>query len=198
MEEETKVLIARFKQGDTGSFKRLAGLYANRVSSIIYYILGETPSEAEDLAQEVFIKVYRNLNSFREMSKFSTWLYRITVNTVWDYLRKQKRRKTISLEEIEDEGQSAVGASPETVRKELQQKELAEKLKILIQRLPYKYRTVIVLKDIENLSYKDIAKVSRCSIGTVESRLFRARMMLKDKAQKTPWAREITNGEKYL
>lgn len=191
MEEEIKGLIRRFKKGDTSSFEKLVEHINNRVSNIIYQLLGGSSSEVDDLAQEVFIKIYYNLRNFREEAKFSTWVYRITVNTVWDYLRKQKHRKTISLEDLEPTEPGILTSKPESVTREVQQKELKKLLGKLIQELPLKYRAVLILKETEGLPYKEIAKILRCSIGTVESRLFRARLVLKDKIQKSPWWREL-------
>lgn len=191
MEEETKELIRKFKEGNISSFEKLVELYSSRVSNIIYQLLGGFHNETDDLAQMVFIKVYHHLNNFRAEAKFSTWLYRITVNTVWDYLRKQKHRKTVSLEALEQKGPCILTSKPSSVTKDVQQEELKELLGRLIQELPLKYRTVLILKELENLSYKEISKVVNCSIGTVESRLFRARIALKDKIQKSPWGREL-------
>lgn len=154
-------------------FEKLVNQYASRVSNIIYQMLG-SPNEVDDLSQEVFIKAYRHLKYFRKESKFFTWLYRITVNTVWDYLRRQKHRKTVPLEGIE----------PIHIDNNSELKEL---LNAEIRKLPLKYRTILILKDIEGLSYKEIAKILRCRIGTVESRLFRARDALREKLEKTGW-----------
>lgn len=159
------------------NFEKLVNQYAGRVSNIIYQMLG-SPNEVDDLSQEVFIKVYKHLKYFRKEAKFFTWLYRITVNTVWDYLRKQKHRKTVPLE----------GLEPIHIDNNSELKEL---LNAEIKKLPIKYRTMLILKDIEGLSYKEIAKILRCRIGTVESRLFRAREALREKLEKTNWWRDF-------
>lgn len=158
-------------------FEKLVNQYASRVSNIIYQMLG-SPNEVDDLAQEVFIKVYQHLKYFRKESKVFTWIYRITVNTVWDYLRKQKYRKTVPLEGIEPTHTDTNG-------------ELKELLSAEIKRLPIKYRTILILKDIEGLSYKEISNILRCRIGTVESRLFRAREALRERLEKTGWWRDF-------
>ena len=183
MEEEIKQIIRQCKLGDIGSFEKLVNRYAGRVSGIIYHMIGYS-SNTDDLAQEVFIKVYRNLNHFREAAKFSTWLYRITVNTVWDYLRKQKNRTTIPLDVI------SPLPIPETITTGAQKAELKQLLNRELQKLPLKYRTVLILKEIEGLSYKEIARVLNCRIGTVESRLFRARNNLLKIIKKTAWWRD--------
>lgn len=158
-------------------FKELVDQYAGRVSNIIYQMLGSA-NDVDDLSQEVFIKVYRHLKYFRKESRFFTWLYRITVNTVWDHLRKQKHRKTVPLEGIEP-----IHSDTDT--------ELKELLNAEIKKLPIIYRTVLILKDIEGLSYKEIAKILRCRIGAVESRLFRAREALRERLEKTGWWRDF-------
>lgn len=180
MEEEISQLIRQCKQGDTGSFEKLVNQNASRVSNIIYQMLS-SPNDVDDLAQQVFIKVYQHIKDFKEESKFSTWLYRITVNTVWDYLRKQKHRKTVPLEEI----------APIPVYDKEDTGELKKLLNIEIQKLPFKYRTIIILKDIEGLSYNEISKILKCRIGTVESRLFRARQELRGKLEKMGWWRDF-------
>lgn len=179
MEEEIVQLVKQCKEGNTGSFEKLVKQHAGRVSGIIYQMLGSS-NEVDDLAQEVFIKVYNSIKYFKEKSKFSTWIYRITVNTVWDYLRKQKHRKTIPLDEIK----------PIKAPVKTDNSELKELLNIEIQKLPLKYRTPLILKDIEGLSYKEISNILKCRIGTVESRLFRARKFLREKLEKAKWWRD--------
>lgn len=190
MEATIRELIERIKQGDNGAFEVLVNQYSARVSNTIYHILGIS-SDVDDLAQEVFIKVYKHLDNFNQKSKFSTWLYRITVNTVYDYLRKKRHRRTISLEELEPEEPGRFTALPEAVTGQAEQNELQKLLHKLIQELPVKYRTVVILKDIEGLAYNEIAGIMKCSLGTVESRLYRARMALRDKLKRTPWGREL-------
>ena len=183
MEEEIRQIIRQCKLGNIGSFATLVTRYGGRVSGIIYHMIGYS-SNTDDLAQEVFIKAYRNLTHFRETAKFSTWLYRITVNTVYDYLRKQKVRTTIPLDKT---GPLPV---PETITTGAQKAELKQLLNRELQKLPLKYRTVLILKEFEGFSYKEIADVLHCRIGTVESRLFRARNSLLDKIKKTNWWRD--------
>lgn len=161
-------------------FEGLVKKHAGRVSNIIYQMLG-SPNEVDDLSQEVFIKVFRHIKDFREEAKFSTWLYRITVNTVWDYLRKLRHRKTIPLEDV--------SPIPADDRKE--DSELKQLLNTEIQKLPVKYRTVLILRDIEGLSYREISKILKCRIGTVESRLFRSRQILREQLEKLGWWRDF-------
>lgn len=169
MEDER--LIERFLSGDEEGFEMLVKKYQNHVVNIVYSLTGET-QDADDIAQEVFIKVYKNLGSFSKKAKFSTWLYRITVNTTYNHLKKEKRYVPSDYRKDSD-------VFKKIPLEDLERGELKELIRKSIEKLPFKYRTVIVLKEIEGLSYKEIAKSLGCRIGTVESRLFRARYMLK-------------------
>ncbi len=168
---EDNVLIERFLSGDEEGFEMLVKRYQDRVINIIYSLTGEA-RDADDIAQEIFIKVYRNLPTFNKKAGFSTWLYRICVNTTYNYLKKEKRY--LPLDYIQESDVFKKGSLDN-----LESKERQELIKEAIERLPFRFRTVIVLKEIEGLSYKDIAKTLGCRIGTVESRLFRARDMLR-------------------
>jgi RNA polymerase sigma-70 factor (ECF subfamily) len=164
-------LIDRFLLGDELGFEILVKKYQNHVINMVHSFLGKT-HHIEDIAQEVFIKVYENLSSFKRKADFSTWLYRITVNTTYNYIKKEKRHTSLRLIKEKD-----------SLKKASLENFYGKEKQLLIRKglgkLPFKYRTIIVLKDIEGLSYKDIAKILGCRIGTVESRLFRARARLK-------------------
>lgn len=190
MEAKIKELIEKIKNGDIGSFEQLVTRCNSRVSNTIYHLLGYT-SDVDDLSQEVFLKVNRYIKNFKEKSNFATWLYRITVNTVWDYLRRKKNRPVVSLDQIEADTPGFLSRQQEKVTHTVQQKEIQKFVHKLIQDLPIKYRTVLILKDIEGCAYQEIANILKCSIGTVESRLFRARAALKEKIKKSPMGREL-------
>lgn len=169
---EDDALIEKFLEGaKEEGFEMLVKKYQNRVVNIAYSLAGQA-HDADDIAQEVFIKVYKNLDSFNRKAEFSTWLYRITINTAYNYIKKKKR---FIPTDFVDRPDTIKAASSE----DLGGDERQASIKKAIERLPLKYRSVIVLKEIEGLSYRDIAKTLNCSIGTVESRLFRARSMLK-------------------
>ncbi len=172
--EEDNVLIKQFLEGDIRGFEMLVRKYQNRVLNIIYSVIGQD-GESEDITQEVFIKVYNSLRAFNAKAQFSTWLYRISVNTTYDFLRKRKH--FVSEEEIpEIETRPQEGAA-----EILHIKEREELLRKSLEALPFKYRTAVVLKDIDGLGYRQIAKILGCSIGTVESRLYRGRQLLKER-----------------
>ncbi|MEO8398315.1 MAG: sigma-70 family RNA polymerase sigma factor [Ignavibacteriaceae bacterium] len=168
--EEDFSLIKQFIEGDESTFKNLVQRHKEKVRNIIYLSIGSV-DVVDDIAQEVFITVYKNLNKFRFESQFSTWLYRITVNKCKDYLRRMKiRRIFIPLdEEHNNYGYNASHESDNT----------AEVVRKGIAKLPEKLRVPLLLKDIEGLSYQEIAETVDCEIGTVKSRIFRAREGLK-------------------
>jgi RNA polymerase sigma-70 factor (ECF subfamily) len=168
---EDNILIDKFLSGDQEGFEMLVKKYQNKVLNIVYSLIGAA-HQAEDIAQEIFIKVYNQLHSFKREAEFSTWLYRVAVNTTYNYIKKEKRY--IPLENIK-----RAQALGKNALENLESKERRQIVNKAIESLPFKFRTVLVLKEIEGLSYKDIAKTLGCRIGTVESRLFRARDMLK-------------------
>jgi len=163
-------LIQRCKEGDLEAFEMLVKEYRNQAVNVAYSLLG-CRAEGEDAAQEAFIKIYRGIGGFKEESKFSTWLYRIVVNTVYDFLRR-KKHAPISLEDIKYE--------PSVLSKETEFQDSKELINEALTRLSFKYRSVLILREIEGLAYKEIAEVLKISIGTVESRVFRGRALLKD------------------
>ncbi len=175
-------LIEKSVNGDLQAFEELIEPYQQKVYNLCYRMIGNS-HDAVDLSQEVFLKVYKALKKFRKDSSFSTWLYRITMNTCTDELRKRKKQKrVISLERIEDAGMGIAetesdGNSPEF---ELSRKESRYEIVSAINKLSYKFKAVIVLKDLHGFTYKEIADIQKCSVGTVKSRLSRARNYLKD------------------
>lgn len=165
--------IEQFLRGEQEGFEMLVRKYQDRVLNIVYSLIG-MDRESEDIAQEVFLKVYRNLRSFKQRCQFSTWLYRIVVNTTYDFLRK--RRNFISDKDI-PEMIAANGGSPKDA---LLTKERESMVQKALSSIPLKYRTALILKDIDGLSYIEISRVLCCRIGTVESRIYRARQFLKE------------------
>ena len=167
-------IIDRFKNGDDSAFEGLVLKYQDMIFSLCRNILGNT-HDAEDAAQDTFIKAYRNLNHFRPDASFYTWLYRIAVNTCLDY---KKRPFFESFFKKSGEGEELVNEpssdwpSPERL---YESKQIGLALRESLGKLSLKLRTVIILKEIEGLSYEEIAEVLDVSIGTVKSRISRAR-----------------------
>ncbi len=164
-------LIKRFIDGDESTFRTLVQRHKDKVRNIIYLTLN-TSEPVDDITQEVFITVYKNLKSFRFESQFSTWLFRITVNKCKDHLRKIKVRQIFS--PVHDD-EHEVGYT--TDHDNFDMKEILNKA---ITKLPDKLRIPLCLKDIEGLSYQEIAEMVQCEIGTVKSRIFRAREGLRE------------------
>jgi len=141
--------------------------------------------DASDVAQEVFIKIYKSIGSFKKQSAFSTWVYKITINTCRDELRKQKnKRNTISLDQsicLEDnEVERQIQSNDPTPELVAEKRETGKLIKEAIFNLSDEYKEVVILRDIQGFSYSDIAKILNCPEGTVKSRINRARGMLKD------------------
>ncbi len=161
-------LIKQFIDGDESVFSELLKRHKEKVRNIIYITLSNTDG-VDDIAQEVFITVYRHLKSFRFESQFTTWLYRITINKCKDHLRK-KNIRSIFLPLKDDEPVF------ESINEDTDIKHIVLNA---IATLPDKLRIPLVLKDLEGFSYQEIADTMECEIGTVKSRIFRAREALK-------------------
>lgn len=180
--EEDLELLGKFKKGDQHAFEFLVRKYKITVFNTIYSIIGNT-QEADDIAQEVFLKVYTKAGSFKGESSFSTWLYRITVNKCIDELRK-RNNKIISYEtefgEEEKLKLKDVLASKEAdITEELRQKELQDIIQKAMNSLPEKDRIILTLKEIEGLSYNEISQIMKISLAKVKIWLFRARAETK-------------------
>ena len=176
--EIDRQLVARAQRGDKRAFELLVEKYQRKLARLLSRFIRD-PAEVEDVTQEAFIKAYRALPAFRGDSAFYTWLYRIGINTAKNYLMAMGRRAPTSTEkeaeEAEgfDEGEQLRDINtPESV---LLTNEIAETVNATIEQLPEELRTAIQMREIEGMSYEDIAKAMDCPIGTVRSRIFRAR-----------------------
>lgn len=182
--EVDQQLVVRAQRGDKQAFGLLVSKYQRKLARLLSRLIRD-PAEVEDVAQETFIKAYRALPTFRGDSAFYTWLYRIGVNTAKNYLVSQGRRAPTSTEfdseEAEgfDEGEQLRDSNtPERI---LQSKQVGETVNAAMEALPDELRTAIMLREIEGLSYEDIARIMDCPIGTVRSRIFRAREAVAEK-----------------
>jgi RNA polymerase sigma-70 factor (ECF subfamily) len=162
-------LIERCRAGDEQACEELVRQYQDRVFALIYRITGDA-ERVEDIAQEVFLRAFRSLKKFRGGSSFYTWLYRITVNTTLNALRASSRRQETSLE-------VDLGADPVEAAAHRQG---ARRAKEATDQLDEQYRAIVYLREIQGLSYEEIAEVVALPVGTVKSRLFRARQNLKE------------------
>lgn len=178
-------LIRRSQNGDKSAFGELIELYQGFVYNTAFYMV-KNSDDAFDLTQDTFFKAYKSISAFRFECKFSTWLYRICQNCARDFFRKQKKRQNdISLCDYDKEGdlveRDIADPSPaQDPEDSLLQKERARIVRDAILSLPREYREIIVLRDIEGYSYEDIAAALGTRLGTVKSRLFRAREKLKE------------------
>ncbi len=176
MKEEIRKLIKKAQAGDTAAFHELVKLHDERVM-ILAYQLTHNEEDAEDLYQEVFIKAYKNIGSFRFESQFYTWLYRITVNTAYNFKRKQSR---LNLFDPEDEANAGdLSWIADTDNDDSSRGEIMGAVKTAMTVLPQKQRTVFILKHLENLKIKDIASILNITEGTVKRYLFRAMEKLR-------------------
>jgi RNA polymerase sigma-70 factor (ECF subfamily) len=171
-------LVSSARGGDHEAFAALIGRYETRVVRLVRGMVPE--SDVEDVTQDAFLKAYRKLGAFDGRSSFYTWLYRITANTAMDWRKREKHRRHAPLPEG-PEGEDAVpaeDAGPETATS---RRELKARIDAAIEALPDKYHEILVLREIEGLSYEDISARLGMSKGTVESRLFRARERLRER-----------------
>jgi RNA polymerase sigma-70 factor (ECF subfamily) len=172
-------VINRFKDGDTSAFEEIILKYQDKIYNLCRHMLGNA-HDAEDTAQDVFLKAYQNLNKFKPEASLHTWLYRIAVNTCIDYRRKPFFESLFKTSKAGDEfmiDQLDGSPSPERL---YESKQIGDAIQFALGRLSGKLRTVIVLKEIEELSYEEIAEVLDVSVGTVKSRISRAREELKE------------------
>lgn len=174
--EDEQAIIRRAQRGDLDAFNALVAAYQDSAYTLAYRIMGETHSAA-DAAQEAFITAYRRLNTYRGGS-FRAWMLRITTNQCYDELRRRQRRPAVSVEELGDE--PALPDDADTPEEVVQQRELQRAIQDCIRALNPDQRVVLVLCDVEGLDYQAIADNVGAQIGTVKSRLSRARAAVRD------------------
>lgn len=169
-------------EGSEEAFVEMLELYQGRIYSVVHRIVTDA-AECEDVVQEVFLKVLRNIRSFNFKSTLYTWLYRIAVNAAVDARKKHGPQKMMSIYR-EDGKAHEIRSEVESPDQGPERREMAGKLHGAIEELSEDHRSILILREFEGLSYNEIAKVLDCSKGTVESRLFRARGRLREKMEK--------------
>lgn len=182
---EEAILIERAKKNDIHAFEELISPYTNALLNYIFRYI-KNRDDAEDILQETYLKVYKSIKTFEGNSSFKTWLYRIATNMSIDYLRKNKRTESVSLNQTADDGEYELQIPDSTYSPEEQAKKNAalSALKEAMENMSDEHRTIITLRDIEGFSYDEIADVTKTTVGTVKSRISRARSQLKKLLEK--------------
>jgi RNA polymerase sigma-70 factor (ECF subfamily) len=175
-------LVRRARRGDLGAYDELVRRYQERIYATLYHMTSNH-EDANDLAQESFIKAYSALKSFKGGSTFYTWLYRIAVNKTINFLKQRKNRAHMSLNDLdfnaEHDPDLLALISHKTPQRDAGLSELQEKLNAAMLKLSEPHRLVVALHDVQGMSHEEIAEVMECNIGTVRSRLFYARQQLQ-------------------
>jgi len=175
-------LVRRSQRGDLQAYDELVKLYQERIYATIYHMTSNH-EDANDLAQDSFIKAFQALKSFKGGSSFYTWLYRIAVNKTINFLKQRKNRVHMSLNDLdfntENNPDLVALISDKTPRRDAGLKELQEKLNAAMLKLSESHRLVVALHDVQGMSHEEVAQVMGCNIGTVRSRLFYARQQLQ-------------------
>jgi RNA polymerase sigma-70 factor (ECF subfamily) len=176
MDSDEKELIERAGRGDDGAFERIVDIYKDRIYSVSLNLTGNY-QEAQEIAQQVFIKLWKNISKFGGSSSFSTWLYRLAHNVFYDYLRKQKRERSHAVTSAEaPETESTAGLS-----QCLSAAAAKEALRAALAEIPPEFASAVVYYDLEGRSYREISQITGKPEGTVKSRLCRGRELLRKK-----------------
>lgn len=181
MKENEILLIKRAKEGETGAFGELVSLYEKQVYNIALRF-SSNPDDACDISQNAFLRAFRYIKTFKEESAFSTWLYRIVINCCNDYIKKSKKQSAVPLYYKNEYGEDEelkipdLSYNPEEI---FEREQIRDLVRDAIDILPIEFRQVIILRDINGLSYDEIAEILNLEIGTVKSRIFRGRKKIE-------------------
>ena len=172
-------LIARFQEGDEQAYTELVNRYRDKLMTFVYRFVNDM-EQAEDIIQDTMLKLYTHKHYYRNIAKFSTWIYTIAGNLAKTELRKRKNRKVTNISQMGPEGRDyeLPSVAPET-DEVVQSEYIEKKIQAAIQNLPLHFRTVTILRDIQELSYEEISKIVEVPLGTVKSRINRARLQLQ-------------------
>jgi len=176
-------LIRRFQAGDETAFEEIVNRYKNRLMNFAYRFVLDR-EEAEDIVQDTFLKVYQNRYAYKEIAKFSTWIYTITANLAKTILRKRRNRKLFYFSRLGPEDKDMDFPSKERdAQSKIEGKFDKQAIQKAIIKLPEHFRTAIILRDIQELSYEEISNIINAPLGTVKSRINRARLKLQEDLQ---------------
>ena len=179
-----EILIKKFQDGDVGAYNQLVFRFKDRLLNFIYRFVNDLDL-AEDLVQDTLLKLYTHKDSYREIAKFSTWLYTIAANLARTELRKKKRRKTFSVTELSREDREFIIVSSDVDPSEdLSSQNFERNIQLALAELPDDFKTIIILRDIQELSYDEISKIVDVPLGTVKSRINRGRVKLQQLLKK--------------
>ena len=171
-------LISRFQNGDERAYVELVNRYKDRLLNFVFQFLGDI-EQAEDVVQDTMLRLYEKKHYYKEIAKFSTWIYTIARNLANTELRKKKRRKTTNLSQLSKERQFEIPAIQDNVDQSLQNEFINDRIQSAISNLPEHFKVVIILRDIQELSYEDISNIVEVPLGTIKSRINRARIQLQ-------------------
>ena len=179
-----EILIKKFQDGDVGAYNQLVFRFKDRLLNFIYRFVNDLDL-AEDLVQDTLLKLYTHKDSYQEIAKFSTWLYTIAANLARTELRKKKRRKTFSVTELSREDREFIIVSSDVDPSEdLSSQNFERNIQLALAELPDDFKTIIILRDIQELSYDEISKIVDVPLGTVKSRINRGRVKLQQLLKK--------------
>ena len=179
-----EVLIKKFQDGDINAYNQLVYRYKDRLLNFIYRFLNDL-DRSEDLVQDTLLKLYTHKDSYKEIAKFSTWLYTIAANLARTELRKLKRRKTFSVTELSYEDREFIISSSDAGPSDDHfSKNFEKNVQKALLALPVDFKTIIILRDIQELSYDEISKIVELPLGTVKSRINRGRIKLQQLLEK--------------
>ena len=174
-----EILIKKFQEGDVGAYNQLVNRFKDRLLNFIYRFVNDLDL-AEDLVQDTLLKLYTHKDSYQEIAKFSTWLYTIAANLARTELRKKKRRKTFSVTELSrDDREFIIASSDVDPSEDLSSQNFEKSVQRALAELPDDFKTIIILRDIQELSYDEISKIVDVPLGTVKSRINRGRVKLQ-------------------
>ena len=171
-------LISRFQNGDERAYVELVNRYKDRLLNFVFQFLGDI-EQAEDVVQDTMLRLYEKKHYYKEIAKFSTWIYTIARNLANTELRKRKRTKTTYLSQLSKERQFEIPAIQDDVDQSLQNEFINDRIQSAISNLPEHFKVVIILRDIQELSYEEISNIVEVPLGTIKSRINRARIQLQ-------------------
>jgi len=179
---QDKELVAQAKKGDKAAFEGLVKMYSKYVYTTAFFILRDT-HEAEDVSQEVFVKVYLSISGFRGLSSFKTWIRKLTVNTCIDKLRLRSKHKDkkVSLDKITEEYEVVFTKFSQNLEKNYFRQEAVKDVLKIVVNMEESYRIPLILRDLQDYSYREIADLTAKPIGTVKTNIHRARKIIKEK-----------------